>query len=154
MSSSSVQRELLNRRVEQAGSDPSFSQRSGRPWQRRPSVCSRKLNHRPSFVEMVQSSADKLDKLDKHSELCIPGQRQRPCLPSTLSLRPQLSPSRRASIMRLARRSEKAVSPSATAQSDTTAAGPLDTLLRSRSSRRRWSLRSLRRRYAMNATIF
>ena len=85
--------------------------------------------------------------------LCIHGQRQPPCLPSTLSLRPQLSPSRRASTMRLARRSGKAVSPSATAQSDTTAAGLPDTLSLSRSSRRRWSLRSWRRRYTKYATI-
>lgn len=105
-------------------------------------------HHQPSF-EMVQRRQAR-----QAQHLCIPGQRPPPCLPSTLSLRLQLSPSRRASTMRLARRSEKAVSPSAIAQSDTTAAGLLDTLSLSRSSRRRWSLRSSRRRYAMKAIIF
>lgn len=100
--------------------------------------------HRPSF-EMAQRR--------QAQHLCTSGQRQRQCLPSTLSLRLQLSPSRRASTMRPAHRSEKAVSPSATAQSDMMAAGPLDTLLLSRSSRRRWSLRNWRRRYAKNATF-
>ena len=104
-------------------------------------------HHQPSF-EMVQRRQAR-----QAQHLCIPGQRPPPCLPSMLSLRLQLSPSRRASTMRLARRSEKAVSPSATAQSDTMAASRPDTLSLSRSSRRRWSLRSWRRRYMINATF-
>ena len=57
----------------------------------------------------------------------ILGQRHRPCLPSTPSLRLQLSPSPPASTMRPVQRSERVVSPSATAPSDTMAASPRDT---------------------------